>query len=95
MVAPNCDASCTLDVVRSLDLLQALETTLSNAIGGVAYVFERDAAGSWSHAAAVIPAPGEDTFADTTEIAFSANAQTLAISVASLTGPPHFRVEVY
>jgi hypothetical protein len=71
------------------------ETTLSNAIGGVAYVFERDAAGSWSHAAAVIPAPGEDTFADTTEIAFSANAQTLAISVASLTGPPHFRVEVY
>jgi hypothetical protein len=72
------------------------ETFLTHAFGGAIYVFERDAAGRWSHAAAALPAPGEDTFFESTAIAFSGDAQTSAISVASLAaGVPPLRVEVY
>ena len=73
------------------------ETIPVDLIGGAAYVFERDAAGNWSHAAAAIPAPGEDTFFDSSSIAFSANAQILAMGVASREQPgvTPLRIDIY
>lgn len=63
-------------------------------IGGAVYIFERGAAGTWSHAAAAIPAPGVDMWV--TPIALSADAQTFSVGGMFLTpAPPTQTMEVY
>jgi hypothetical protein len=67
-----------------------------NEFGGVVYLFERDAAGTWTHAAAAIPSPGVDKFLDTLPIALSGNAQTFASGGVSLAvSPATLTMEVY
>jgi hypothetical protein len=57
----------------------------NNEFGGAVYLFERDAAETWTHAAAAIPSPGIDKFFDMLPIALSGNAETFASGGVSIT----------
>ena len=66
--------------------------TQNCAVGGSNYVFEEDGNGAWSHTAAAIVAPGEQSFGEAFTTAMSADAQTVASLVAISAGG---RVVVY
>jgi hypothetical protein len=54
--------------------------------GGSSYVFEESPAGTWSHTAAAIPAPGELVSQPLFSLALSADAQTLGMGFSSISG---------
>jgi hypothetical protein len=64
--------------------------------GSSSYVFEQSVAGTWSHIAAAIPAPGEVVAPQLFSLAFSADGQTMGLGLtANSNGTVHSLVRIY